>query len=230
MNTLHKNVLLMVLMMLASVLAFVFQPTHRIADDGPPMDLESMIPKQFGDWLEDETTVAALVSPDVEANLNRIYTQRLSKTYVNTQTDKRIMLSISYGKDQRDEMAVHFPEVCYPAQGFQILATQLSRLEIPDRSIPVHKLETKLRERYEPVTYWIIIGEYVTLTSLDRRIKELKYGLNGMVPDGMLFRVSSINMNSIEAFKDQENFVSEMFRNIPLASRNRLAGKIENLK
>lgn len=226
----RKNILMMALMMLASVLAFVFQPTHRIADDGPPMDLEAMIPKQFGDWQVDETTVAALVSPDVEANLNRIYTQRLSKTYVNTQTDKRIMLSISYGKDQRSEMAVHFPEVCYPAQGFEVLSNQLSRLKTSDRSIPVRKLETKLRNRYEPVTYWITIGDHVSLTGLDRRIKELKFGLNGMIPDGILFRVSSIDMNSIEAFKDQENFVSEMFRNIPLASRNRLSGKIENLK
>ncbi len=225
----RRNILLMVLMIVAAVLAIVFHPTHKIADDGPAVNLEAMIPKQFGDWKEDEKNVVLLVSPEVEANLNRIYAQTLSKTYINNQTGKRIMLSIAYGKDQRSEMAVHFPEVCYPAQGFEVLVSQLSKLETPDRSIPIRKLETKLRERYEPVTYWITIGDYVSLTGLDRRIKELMYGLNGTIPDGMLFRVSSINMNSDEAFKDQEDFVSELFRSIPLAYRNRLAGKVENL-
>lgn len=230
MNTHYRNVFLMALMAAATLLAIVFHPTHRVADDGPPINLETMIPKQFGDWKEDPKTLASVISPDVQANLNKVYTKYLSKTYVNTRTGKSIMLSIAYGKDQRSDTAVHYPEVCYPAQGFEVLGSQLAKLETTDRSIPVRKLETKLRERYEPVTYWITIGDYVSLTGFDRRIKELKYGFNGMIPDGILFRVSSINMNSTEAFRDQEDFVSEMFMSLPLTSRNRLSGKIENLK
>jgi hypothetical protein len=31
-------------------LAIAITPTHKLADQGPKIDLETMIPKQFGEW------------------------------------------------------------------------------------------------------------------------------------------------------------------------------------
>ena len=48
MNPIRRNIFLMVFMFAAAAVALAFQPTHRIADDGEKVNLEAMIPKQFG--------------------------------------------------------------------------------------------------------------------------------------------------------------------------------------
>lgn len=222
---LNKNTLLGLAMVISALIAYTLIPEIRVSNS--KANLGKIIPVHFGYWEEDKTTVIPHVNPQVTASLNMIYTDLLSKSYINRKTGRKIMLSIAYGKDQRSDMAVHYPEVCYPAQGFEVISSELSQLKVIDRVIPIRRLETRLNERYEPITYWITIGEYVTLTGFDRRMKELKYGLKGIVPDGLLFRVSSINKNSAEAFEDQEDFVAGLFHSISLENRNRLAGNIK---
>ena len=107
-------------MLAAAGLALALTPRLKLADQGPTISLEAMIPKQFGEWKLEGTIASLIVSPDVQALLDKIYNQTLSRTYINPKGE-RIMLSIAYGGDQSDTMAVHKPEVCYPAQGFQIL-------------------------------------------------------------------------------------------------------------
>ena len=53
---------------------------------------------------------------------------------------------------------------------------------------------------------------------------ELKLGLTGQVPDGLLFRVSSIDDSTPRAFAMQEAFVSDLLRAVPPVARKRLAG------
>jgi hypothetical protein len=53
----------------------------------------------------------------------------------------------------------------------------------------------------------------------------LSYGLNGMVPDGLIFRVSSIQSDSANAYKLQDQFVNALFSSIAPAQQARLAGK-----
>jgi len=104
-----KHLLTGLAMLAAAGLAIAITPTSKIADQGPKIDLETMIPKQFGEWKLDETIVPIAISPDAQAALDRIYNQTLSRTYVNGQGEK-IMLSIAYGGDQSDGMAVHKPQ------------------------------------------------------------------------------------------------------------------------
>src|SRR4030065_72730 len=80
------------------------------ADAGPKIDLEVLIPKTFGDWKIDETIAPLIANPEQEAMINKIYNQTLTRTYVNPKGE-RIMLSIAYGGDQSDSMAVHKPEI-----------------------------------------------------------------------------------------------------------------------
>ena len=41
------------------------------------------------------------------------------------------MLSLAYGDDQRADLTAHKPEVCYPAQGFQLHANKEDGLQTP---------------------------------------------------------------------------------------------------
>src|SRR5690606_25867725 len=80
-------------MFAAAGLALALTPTDRLADKGPKVDLETLIPDSFGNWKIDKSMVPIAVSPDVQARLDRIYNQTLARTYVNDNRE-RVMLSI----------------------------------------------------------------------------------------------------------------------------------------
>lgn len=210
-------------MLVASGLAVAMKPERRMADSAPKIDLEAMIPKQFGGWQVDGSVVPIQVSPDVRARLDKIYSQTLSRTYVNERGD-RVMLVIAYGGDQSDTMQVHRPEVCYPAQGFQVLRTMVGTLATDFGELPVKRLLTRLGPRNEPVTYWVVVGNIATARNSETKIAQLKYGLFGQVPDGVLVRVSAIDSDATRSFTAQDSFVRSMLAALADNDRARIAG------
>jgi EpsI family protein len=203
--------------------AQAWRPTARLADTRPKVELEAMFPKAFGDWRVDDRMPVQLIAPDTQAMLNKIYNQTLSRTYVNRQGD-RIMLSVAYGGDQSDATRAHRPEVCYPAQGFQIDSSRDGVLDLNGHKLRVRQLVSRLGARVEPVTYWITVGERITLSGTEQKLAQLGYSTRGVIPDGMLIRVSSIDPNVDRAYVEQANFVSELANAIPAAGRSRLFG------
>jgi EpsI family protein len=133
------------------------------------------------------------------------------------------MLSLAYGGDQRDGMQVHKPEVCYPAQGFQVTKLTNGTLDTGFNQIPVKRLLTTQDARIEPITYWIIIGDIVATDNFKWKLDQLRYGLTGKIPDGMIFRVSSIG-NVESAYAIQEEFIRDLLKSLPTASRKYLIG------
>lgn len=207
-----------------AALAEALVPTLRIADTRPKTPLAELMPARFGDWVEDRSMPVVLPSPDVQANLNKVYNQVLARTYVNPQ-GYRIMLSVAYGGDQSDGMSVHRPEVCYPAQGFEVQRVWSDSLTLGERHIPISRATTKLGPRLEPLTYWIVNGDQVIGSrGFDGRIVQLQYTLRGKIPDGMLVRVSSIDGEPERAFRLQDEFAREMVRALDPAFRIRIAG------
>lgn len=208
----------------SAVLASTMTPRSMYAVIHGELNLSSAIPNQFNDWTPERSATTNVVNPQQTDTLNRIYNQILTRTYTNT-SGYRIMLSIAYGKDQRADMAAHYPEVCYPAQGFTVTSISERNINIGYKSLRVKNLDTNLQERRrEAVTYWMTIGDQTTLTALDRRIKELRYGLTGIIPDGLIFRISSISDNPNAAFLVQEKFLHDLFENINRSDAARLAG------
>lgn len=222
-----KLSLILVALMVASALsAKTLTPTIRLADQSEKPDLEQLVPPSFGAWHLDPVQPLAVVNPIQEENIKRIYDQTLSRTYIRPD-GYRVMLSIAYGADQRSGVAlsVHYPEVCYPAQGFDVVTNKAASISTDHITIPVRRLETSQgSRRREPVTYWITLGDKLTVGGLDRRLIELSYGLRREIPDGLLFRISSIDTDSTRAFEVQEQFVKEFIQHLPAEGRLRLAG------
>ena len=183
-----------------------------------------MIPKQFGDWKMDETVAQAVVNPEIKAKLEKIYRQTLSRTYINTEGNK-IMLSIAYGSDQSNNNSIHHPEICYPSQGFKISQETDSEINTKFGTIPVRRMVAEKENRIEPVTYWITLGNKVVKTTL-WRIARLTYGISGKIPDGILFRVSTISNDQIIDFNLQNTFIKSLLTNTSLDTRERLIGNI----
>jgi EpsI family protein len=213
-----------ILMTSAAAIATVMTPTHKIVDSLPRLDLEASIPKQFGDWRLDDRGSGGVVNPQQTELLNKLYSQILSRTYVNAQ-GYRVMLSIAYGEDQRDGNQLHYPEVCYPAQGFQLSSKVAGVLSTPMGNIPVKRLETNLsQQRYEPIIYWTTVGDKAVTGGTAKKIAEMRYGLRGEIPDGLLFRVSSIDRDSTAAFALQEQFIEALLPALSAEVRSRVAG------
>lgn len=224
MNRIRWNALAAFLLMaIALTVAHAWKPTQHLADTRPSVDLEKLFPRSFGTWVTDDRVPVQLISPDIQATLNKLYNQTLSRTYVNA-SGQRIMLSVAYGGDQSDATRAHRPEVCYPAQGFQLLSNVDGQLDLKDHSLRVRKLIAQLGGRVEPITYWIVVGDKVALSGTEQKVAQLRYSMRGVIPDGMLVRVSSIDSNGPKAFALHAEFVAAMMQAIPQPSLGQVMG------
>lgn len=220
----RRAALATLLMGVSAVAAWKLTPTQRMATLHGELQLEAQIPKQFADWQLDTDVVGGVVNPQQEELLKQLYSQILSRTYVN-RNGQRIMLSIAYGNDQRDGLQLHYPEICYPAQGFQLISNRKVDLHLGGLTIPARRLETVLGgQRYEPVTYWTVIGETAVRGGTDKKFAEMRYGFRDLIPDGLLFRVSSIDRDTAAAFALQDQFASALLTALPDVVRGRIAG------
>ncbi|MQA38004.1 exosortase-associated protein EpsI, B-type [Rugamonas aquatica] len=201
-------------------------PTHYLADTRSASKLEVIVPASFGEWVEEKAMVSAVVNPSVERALKEIYTQTLSRTYVNKE-GYRVMLSVAYGANQSDGLQVHYPEICYPAQGFELLSKQRGTLDTTHGAIQVKRLETSLSgDRFEPVTYWTTVGNKIAMGNIDKKLAEMSYRLAGDIPDGLLFRVSSIDRDTPHAFVKHQQFANQLLDALTPTDRLRLAGLV----
>jgi len=221
----RKALVVLAGMTCAAALARIGVPTEMIADERDT-NLDAMFPASFGNWQVDRSIPVVLPAPDVQAKLDAIYNQVLARTYVNSKTGDRVMLSVAYGGDQSDGMQAHLPEVCYPAQGFELKSRQSGELTLDGRKVPVRRLVTRLGGRSEPVTYWLTLGETVTASRTERKLAQLRYGLKGLVADGMLIRVSSVDRDTKHGFQVQEGFLRELAVATPAQSKSRVLGTV----
>ena len=98
--TTARQALLAALCLLAALGAYLLTPRQMLADL-EPVNLEQMVPKQFGDWRALPQNDDVITSPEQDAFIKSIYSQVLSRVYVDD-AGHRIMLSIAYTRDQSD--------------------------------------------------------------------------------------------------------------------------------
>lgn len=202
-------------LMLTALSAVGLTPQRLLADSKRIPDLETLIPNQFGDWRHEEWTDKLLVKPRLKAGAHYPHTQVLTRTYVNG-AGERVMFFISYGSNQiGQEFQEHRPEFCYRAQGFTLLEATDARLSLDTQGLNVRQLVAQQNLRIEPITYWMTIGDLATLPGIPRKIEQLRYGLRGQIPDGMLVRVSSLNPDKEAAFRLHAQFVADLQRALP---------------
>jgi EpsI family protein len=205
-------------------LALLMTPRTFLAELEKRAPLASIIPTNFGDWEVDRSIVPVAPSPDLQRVIDQTYDETLSLTYRDGQGN-RIMLSVAYGRNQHKGMNTHRPEVCYPAQGFRIeSAAQSGVLRAAGREIPVTRLVARADARVEPITYWLLVGDRITQFGYPMRAVAIGYGLSGIVPDGVLFRVSSIDRNAPQAYEHHARFVEQLLRALPTTQQARLLG------
>lgn len=218
-----RNIVMLSLMLVSAGLAAALRPSISLADERPPISLKAMVPNAFGDWQVQLRGTAQIIDPRAQQVLDEIYSETLTRTYIN-RNGYQIMLSIAYGKSQSDTLQLHKPEVCYPAQGFALLNKQPGVLDLGSLAVPTTRLITELGQRREPVTYWTVVGDDVTVGGIDKKFTEMRYALKNRIPDGMLIRVSSIDGDTTTAYRNQDQFARDMVAAIAPANRERFSG------
>jgi EpsI family protein len=198
------------------------------APDAPPptLDLEALIPDRFAAWQALPPADRLIVNPVLSAKVEAVYTRTLERVYRN-RDGSGVILSIAYGTRQLgDSLQAHRPEYCYRAQGFAIDFSAEARVHTALAEIPVRRVIAQRGRRIEPVTYWLIIGEDVALPGIRRKLHQLRYGLRGEIPDGLLVRVSSLGRDHEAAWALHERFIDELLQALQPAARARLVGTL----
>lgn len=221
--SLPRSSILGILMLMSSLLPFLFVPTKKLSQQIDHIDLERAIPTSFGEWKIEAGMSPIIPTAETQENLNKTYDQIVSRTYVNA-SGKRMMLSVAYGGTQNRELRAHRQEVCYAAQGFLISRLKKSDLLVNGVTVQSTSMVAQQGSRTEPVTYWFTMGDTVVRGFLDRQLVDLKYTLSGYIPDGYLFRVSSLSTDVDKEFESQRMFADELLKHSDKQLVKRLLG------
>jgi EpsI family protein len=220
-----RNFVLLALMLTAAGLGMALKPSQKVGAERARINLELIIPKSFGDWTVDSRVTPILPAPELEEKVSAIYDETLARTYVNAKGEY-VMLSIAYGGDQTGRLRVHRPESCYSAQGFQVKQVAENTILTGSTSIPVKRLAAQSGSRHEPITYWIRVGNSTVTSLVEQRLTQLRFGLTGEIPDGLIFRISSIDRENSHAYALHDRFVNDLMRALPKNHQATLVGAI----
>ncbi len=222
--TVFKSSLIFFLLIGSLIFSEFIRPVPNSVDVQDFPSLESSIPISFEGWHSINQGLPQIVDPQAEKSLDAIYSQTLSRIYVDKQQEK-IILSLAYGPNQTEPLRVHKPEVCYPAQGFNIESNEVGQLEVAGQEIPVKFLKGVSSDYTEFVTYWIVVGGVAVATDLGFKLQQFKFSLDGKIPDGLLFRVSSHGQDAKAEYQKQKRFVNDLINNVDLETRKILLGE-----
>lgn len=206
-----RSITLLIAMAISAALAFALIPRTLYSQSHyQAYVLNEQIPTSFGDWKIDQSSNRAIISPELEQELSKIYNDTLSRTYINSKGD-RVMLSLAYGRDQGRALQVHKPEVCYEAQGFKIVYDSKGSIPALSGVVPVRRLVAEQGQRIEPITYWIRSGDAIITGWYEQNKARLKAGLiDGQIADGLLVRVSTINEEREQAYRVHDAFMQDL--------------------
>jgi EpsI family protein len=207
-------VLVSIALLTSAILAEVLAPRELMARTAA-LDLETAIPRQFGGW-----TLVPSIQPitpaepegvvDPDAKNGQVYSQEVSRGYAD-RSGNVVMFLVAYGPVQNYRLKAHRPEMCYTAAGFRISGKHGEELAYGKGQQPLKltRLVAEREARFEPISYWMRVGNEIATGVVDRQIIRLKYGLRGIIPDGALIRISTVGLSEEMSFKVQDQFIRD---------------------
>lgn len=184
----------------------------------------ALIPNRIGNFTFDSES--GLVLPPSDALSDRLYDNLVTRSYSGP-GGEGVMLLIAYNNKQDGVLQIHRPEICYPAGGFVL--TEVAPVEVPisqSRALPSQLFGANGGARNEVVLYWTRVGEKFPRRWLEQRWAVAEANLRGIVPDGVLVRVSTISNDFDRAKPVLTNFIRDLHRASGPQLRGLLFGKL----
>ena len=137
------------------------------------------------------------------------------------------MLLIAYGSAQDYTLQAHLPEVCYPSSGYTV--SDLTRVPVTLRegsSDVATYLTAERSDRVEQVFYWLRIGKSFPATLGQERMAVVSANLRGILPDGVLVRMSTLGSDKNLALGQLAAFNHALLASIGTAGRRLLGTNV----
>lgn len=194
--------------------AFAATPRERMSLLGKEK-LEGLIPHAFGKWSE--LPSSNIVVPQSDDSLAaRLYAQTVTRMYVNISEGTSVMALFAYGDTQSDQLQLHRPEVCYPAFGFTVTDSRAVDIRLDNGSaITGRRMTAKSSARTEQIAYWTRIGEFLPQDGGQQRAAKLSTAFRGIIPDGILVRISNLEFDADKGFAVNQSFVAQLIEAVP---------------
>lgn len=218
----RRDLLLGGAMLSAAAGAMALTP-HRHVQFLGSRKLDDIIPRKIGNWT-DRPSEAFILPRDPDSLSSQLYNDTVARLYVSPSSIP-VMIVVAYGNLQNDQLQLHRPEICYAAVGFQISNSTLAELSLAAHvKLPVRELVATSDSRVEPICYWTRIGDALPTTGTQQRWVKLQQQIDGIIPDGVLVRMSTIGTPSPETFSELRRFGTAMVASMAAADRTVLIG------
>jgi EpsI family protein len=203
--------------------AYAATPRDRMSLLGKAK-LEDLVPRAFGAWSELPSN--SVVVPQSDDSLAaRLYAQTVTRVFVNYSDNTSVMALFAYGDTQSDQLQLHRPEVCYPAFGFAVIDSRAVDIGLANGAvIPARRLTAQSALRTEHVAYWTRIGEYLPQSGDEQRSAKLRTAFQGIIPDGILVRISNLQATPDEGFAVNARFAAQLIEAMPKQGLPALVG------
>lgn len=159
----------------------------------PEEEFQDLIPAKVGGWTSRNSNEVVLpAEDDLEAKL---YENLETRIYEGNGLPS-VMMLIAYSSVQENDVQVHRPEVCYPVAGYPILTAESAVIEFGSGKIDARELVADRGGIRERILYWVRVGDEFPVGWLEQRLIMAKKTLLTGFPDGLLFRVSTLEDDS----------------------------------
>lgn len=171
--------------------------------------MADVVPVKFGPWISED--IGDPYAVNGEGTLSaKLYNELVSRQYGNTETGERVFALFAYGGRQSDELQLHRPEVCYPAFGYDLTRNERTEVKVNGAEIPARRLVAEAEQRSEMIIYWSRMGEMIPQNGGEQRRARLEIAMQGIIPDGLLCRFSTMNSDPTTAWDELSKFISAM--------------------
>lgn len=171
----------------------------------PKEKFASWVPNVVGPWTF--LTASGVVLPPTDLLSDRLYDNLVSRVY-RAETLPHVALAMAYNNAQNGVVQLHRPEVCYPAGGYVLTPTEPVEIRTSAGVVPGNFFTAKGYDRTEQVMYWTRLGTDFPRAWSAQRLSVAKANLRGIIPDGLLMRVSLLSEDKANALTQLQMFIS----------------------
>ena len=174
--------------------------------------LEELVPKSIGSW--NFVAASGLVVPPNDQLLQALYSQLLTRVYWDGQNPP-VMLLIAQSGSQTGFLQIHRPETCYTASGYQISALAPHPIQLGSKVLPANRMDASAGGPTEHVVYWTRVGNRLPTSWKEQKLAVAAQNLEGVIPDAILVRVSTVTDDANAGRAVIDNFVRALLGAIP---------------
>jgi EpsI family protein len=186
------------------------------------MKLGDIVPPRIGRWSHGDKQSVIVARAD-DAFPAAGSDQLVARSYRSADAPT-VMLLIAYGSTQGATLQLHRPETCYPGQGFRLSDFSEPALALGGGRIQARRFTATRDQRVERLIYWTRIANSFPRNTAGEYAAILGSVVSGMVPDGVLVRLSTLTPDIAQADAALDRFAAELVRSVSPLGRRVLLG------